>query len=88
MSQACNIIALPVARSKQYIAPEQPATITNISDFLKQPPVTTLQGAKQRLCQQLPPKPDFSGMGEWQTVAAVIEWERKRLHVYDTVMFG
>ena len=89
MSQADNIIAMPVSRSKRYLPPEHRAEVIDIQEgFFAKPPAQNLQEAKERICRELPPRPDFSGMGDFQQMEAVYNWLRMRLYVYETVMFG
>lgn len=88
MSQASNVIAMPMAREKRYVPPLHRATVIDIDDFFAAPPATNLQEAKERIFRELPPKPDLSGLRDFEQVEAIYNWVRARLYVYETVMFG
>lgn len=64
------------------------AEIIDLHDFFVKPPATSLQAAKERLIAELPPKPDCSGMEDWQVMQAMWDWLRMKDYVYQTVLFG
>jgi hypothetical protein len=64
------------------------AEIIDLHDFFVPPPAKDLQSAKERILRELPPKPDCHGMQDWETTSAIWEWNRMRLYVYQTVLFG
>jgi hypothetical protein len=64
------------------------AEIIDLHDFFVAPPAKDLQSAKERIVRELPPKPDCTGMSDMEVLEAIYSWNRMRLYVYQTVLFG
>ena len=62
------------------------AEIIDLHDFFVKPPAKTLQEAKERIFAELPPRPDFENMADWEMVEAMMNWDRMRLYVYQTAV--
>lgn len=91
--QANSICPLPLAtgydaKPSRAFPAGHSADIIDLHDYFVPPAAKTLTEAKERILQELPPKPDFTGMGELQAMAAMYEYTRLRLYAYETVLFG
>lgn len=66
----------------------EPVRKSSASDGAAKSSCKTLQEARERILSDLPPKPDFAGLSEFQAAEVAMNWLLDANFVYKSAVFG